>query len=175
MASYVKGNLLNIFYHNGTSWVPFAHSTSNSMSMSQETAQISSKDLGKHPDTEVTSSSWNFSTECYYTPANGAVASAMADAGKAYTFCFAQCSQSNYADGLVSATGVGSTSNWTPGTTFCKYGNAIVTSLNINAGDGETATMSIEFAGSGALKDSQPSSIESYTSGAGASAHSLDD
>lgn len=163
MANYVKGNLVNVFYHNGTSWVTLGYSTSNSLSVSNETTQVSSKDHGLHPDTEVTGSSWSMSGEYLFTAANAQVVMGMQKQGKAFSVCFAQVSESNYADGLKPVTDIETNSAWTVGSAFCKYGNAIVTSAEISAANGETATMSVEFTGSGALLDAAPATLSSYT------------
>ena len=62
--------------------------------------------------------------------------------------------QKRFGELKKSVTGISDASiAWTPGTAFVKYGKALVTSCEISGGDGETATMSVEFTGSGALSD----------------------
>jgi hypothetical protein len=163
MANYVKGTLINLFYHNGTSYVPFAYSQSNGLESSSETTQISSKDHGLHPDTEVTSSSFSMSGEYFFTPDNAKIILDMQRQGKAFSFCFAQTAETNFADGLKDVTGIGSQESYTPGTTFVQYGNALITSASISANNGEVATVSITATGSGALSDSAPETPVSYS------------
>ena len=165
MANYVKGNLVNVFYHNGTSWVTLGYSTSNSLSASNETTQVSSKDHGLHPDTEVTGSSWSMSGEYLFTAENAKVILGMQASGVPYSVCFAQVGESNFADGIESVTDISTNASWTVGSAFKKYGNALVTSAEISAANGETATMSVEFTGSGALLDEAPSTLKSFTTG----------
>ena len=164
MANYTKGTLVNVFYHDGTAWKAFAYSTNNSLSTSSETTDISSKDHGLHPDREVTATSFSMSGEYLFSAADANIILAMQQAGKEYSFCFAQTSQTNYADGLQSVTGVGEQQAWTPGTTFCKYGNGLVTSAEVGSSNGEVATVSLEITGSGALSDSAPTGakLKSY-------------
>lgn len=161
--SYTKGNLVNVFYHNGDAWKTFAYSQNNSLSTSSETNEVTSKDHGLHPDTEVTGANWSMSGEYLFSPADANIIIAMQQSGKPYSFCFAQTTQTNYADGLQPVTGVGSTEAWAPGNTFCKYGDGIVTSAEVSASNGEVATVSLEITGSGALKDTVMSNINSYT------------
>lgn len=158
MGNYIKGNLLNVFYRTGNTstgaWAALAYSTSNSLSMSTETTDISSKDHGLHPDKQVTGSSWSMSGEYYFTPENANKIISMKESGVPQYVCFCQVAQTDYSKGLKSVTGISDASTaWTPGTSFVKYGKALVTSCEISGGDGETATMSVEFTGSGALTD----------------------
>lgn len=161
--NYKKGNLINLFYHDGTNWKTLAYGQTHSLSRSNETTEISSKDHGLHPDTEVTGSSWSMSCEALFTVENAKVIMGMADKGEPYSVCFAQVSQTEWADGLQSVTDISTNQTWTPGNAFVKYGNALVTSCEITANNGETATLSVEFTGSGALLDAAPSPIKSYT------------
>lgn len=162
--TYSKGNLLNLFYHDGTNWKALAYGQNHSLSRSNETTEVSSKDHGIWPDTEVTGSSWSMSGEYLFTPDNAKVIMGMADKGEPFTVCMAQVSQTAWAAGLQSVTDISTNGNaWTPGSAWVKYGNAFVTSCEITANNGETATLSVEFTGSGALLDAAPSSIKSYT------------
>lgn len=154
--NYKKGNCLNVFYHDATSWKVWAYSTNNSLSTSSETNQISSKDHGLHPDTEITGNSFSMSGEYLFTPENANVALGMQQSGLPYTFAFAQINQDNWQDGLKSVTDISTNTAWTPGSSFVKYGSALVTSVEVGASNGETATLSIELTGSGALSDSAP-------------------
>ncbi len=161
--NYKKGNLINLFYHDGTTWKTLAYGQTHSLSRSNETTEISSKDHGLHPDTEVTGSSWSMSGEYLFTPDNAKVIMGMADKGEPFSVCMAQVSQTAWADGIQPVTDISTNAAWTVGTAWVKYGNALVTSCEITANNGETATLSVEFTGSGALLDAAPSPIKSYT------------
>lgn len=168
MPSYVKGNLINVFYAtkvgNDTVWKYFAHTTSNSLQMSSQTNEISSKDLGNHPDHEVTSQNWTMSGEFYFTTENANVAMAMANSAKRISFAFAKVSNpdSAAADGLKPVTGYGNETAWTKGTDFVQYGSARCTSFSITAAQGEVCTCSTEFTGDGALSSTAPVTPEYY-------------
>ena len=157
-----KGNQLQTFYYNGTAFKTFSYATANGLSYSNETAKVSSKDHGKNPETEVTSSSWSFSGEMLFDAASANAALGMAQSGEAYTFAFGTISQSAWQDGLKSVTDVSTNTAWTPGVEFIRYGNGIITSFSVTANDGETATASVEIEGSGALLNTAPSTKKGY-------------
>jgi len=103
------------------------------------------------------------SGEYLFTPDNAKVIMGMADKGEPFSVCMAQVSQTAWADGIQPVTDISTNAAWTVGTAWVKYGNALVTSCEITANNGETATLSVEFTGSGALLDAAPSPIKSYT------------
>lgn len=163
MKNYVRGTLINLFYHNGTAWKAFAYSTSNSLETSAETASIASKDMAQHPHTEINNQTFSMSGEYLFSPEDAKIIMAMMASAKVYTFAFAQTAETNYADGLVSETGVGDQESWSPGTDFVKYGDCNITSASITAANNEVATISLTLTGSGALMDAVPTNINSYT------------
>ena len=157
-----NGNQLQLFYHNGTKYVTFGHSTANSLQVSNETQTISSKDMGRHPQTETTGSNWSCSGSMLFTPDNAAKVMGMAATGQAYTIAFATIAENKWQDGLKSVTDISTNVAWTVGTQFVRYGDAIVTSASITANDGETVTMDVEFTGSGSLLTTAPATPKSY-------------
>jgi len=164
MANYVQGSLINVFYHDGTAWKTFAYAQSNSLNNSNETTNVSSKDHGLNPDVTISSSSFGFSGEYFFTPNTAEIAQDMFDKAKPYTFAFGQVAETDYASGLQPVTNKGEQQQWTPGATgkFIRYGNAILTSFNVTANNGEIATCQIEATGSGGLTKTAPSTINSY-------------
>jgi len=104
------------------------------------------------------------SGEYLFTPANASVIMGMADKGESYSICMAQVAQTDWAAGIQPVTDISTNAVWTIGTAWVKYGNALVTSCEITANNGETATLSVEFTGSGALLDTVPNPIKSYGS-----------
>lgn len=161
--SYSKGNLLNLFIHNGTNWVALAHGINHSLSRSNETTSVSSKDMGIHDQQEVTASSWNMSGEYLFTAGNANIIMDMADKAEPYSICFAKVAQTEWSDGIQPVTDISTNATWTVGSTWVRYGDALVTSCEITANNGETATISVEFTGSGALLKQPMTNIKSYT------------
>lgn len=162
--SYKKGNTLQLFYHDGTTWKPFSYSTSHSLSRSMDSNSISSKDHGIWPDMEVTGASWTLSLEAYWTKDNADIINGMMDKAEPFTFCFAQIAQADdWADGIQPVTDKTTQTAWTPGNVWVRYGNGLVTSSETSAPNLETATISLEITGSGALTDTAPTNIKSYT------------
>ena len=160
---YIKANLVNLFYHDGTAWVPFAYGQSHGLSVSSQTSEVSSKDHGNHPDQEVTSTSFTLSGSFYFTKENANTALAMANAAAPITWCFAQVSQTDYASGLKPVTNYGEQDAWTPGTDFKEYGSGIVTSFSIESQAGEVATCNLEITGRGALSSTAPTKVQAWT------------
>lgn len=161
--SYIKGNLIHLFYKDGESYKTLAYCQSNNMSFSTSTTDISSKDHGIYPDKEVSGSSWSMSGEYYFTKENANKILQMAKSTKVYQFAFAQVtdaaegSDTYAATGLKDVTGAtGAPEAWTIGSdTWVQYGKGIVTSAEVSAGVGETATLSLEITGTGALTDTE--------------------
>lgn len=154
--TYKKGNLLNVFFYDTSVWRTLAHSTNNSLSTSSETTQVSSKDFGNHPAQEITGSTWSMSGEYLLNPEDASIVLAMQDSGKTYTFAFGVVTETDWAAGIKPVTDISTNAKWTPGSTFMRYGNGLVTSAEIGAPNGDQATMSLEITGSGALSSTQP-------------------
>ena len=158
-----KGNQLQLFYHNGTKYVTFGYATANSLQVSNETQSVSSKDHGRHPETETTGSNWSCSGSMLFTTDNAAKVMGMAQSGQPYTIAFATVSEAKWQDGLKSVTDISTNISWSVGSGFVRYGDAICTSASITANDSETCTMDVEFTGSGRLLDTAPSTAKSYS------------
>ena len=160
--NYKKGNLINLFYHDGRAWKTLAYGQTHSLSRSADSTDISSKDHGIWPDKEVTGNSWTMSGEYLFTPANAEVIFGMADKAEPYSVCMAQVAQTDWASGIQPVTDISTNQAWTVGSAWVKYGNALVTSCEMSANNGEVATLSVEFTGSGSLSNTAPSPIKSY-------------
>ena len=163
--NYKHGNTINLFYYDSdtTSWKTLAYGQSHSLSISNETQEVSSKDHGLHPDQLMAGSSWSISGEYLFTPENANIIQAMADSGQLYSFCLATVTEADkWADGIQPVTDLTSQTAWTVGSAWVRYGNALVTSAEISAPQGEVATVSLELTGSGALLKTVMSSINGY-------------
>lgn len=159
---YKHGNLIQLFYNDGSEWKTLGYGQSHSLSMSNETTEVSSKDHGLHPDQLLSSQSWTISGEYLFTPENAEIIMGMANSGEPYTICMAQVAEAKWADGITPVTDIQTNAKWTIGNVWKKYGNALVTSCEMTANNGEVATLSIEFTGSGALLDAAPSPVLDY-------------
>ena len=163
--NYKHGNTINLFYYDtdSTTWKTLAYGQSHSLSISNETQEVSSKDHGLHPDQLMAGSSWSISGEYLFTPENANIIQNMADSGKVYSFCLATVSEADHwADGIQPVTDINTNAKWTVGSAWVRYGNALVTSAEISAPQGEVATVSLELTGSGALLKTVMSSINGY-------------
>lgn len=158
------GNLINLFYYDddAKAWKSLAYGQTHSLSRSAETTDVSSKDHGIWPEQLMSSNSWTASGEYLFSKESAQIIQKMFDKGEAYTICFALVSQSNWADGLQDVTNKGNTEAWSIGD-WAKYGDALVTSCEITGNNGEVATVSVEFTGSGSLSDTAPANIKGYS------------
>ncbi len=158
-----KGNQLQLFYHNGSKYTTFGFATANSLSVSNETQTVSSKDHGKNPETETTGSNWSCSGSMLFSTANANTVMGMAQTGQPYTIAFATIAENKWEDGLKSVTDISTNISWSISPSFVRYGSAIVTDATITANDGETCTMDVTFTGSGRLLSTAPATPKSYT------------
>ena len=159
----VKGNSLQVFYHDGTGFKTFAYSTANGLNYSVDVENISSKDHGLHPEKVSTTSNWEFSGSGLFDATSANVALGMAKSGTPYTFAFGSISQSDWQSGLKSVTDCSVNTAWSPGSAFIQYGNGIVTSFAITANDGQTASADYTISGCGSLSTTAPTTPTGYT------------
>jgi hypothetical protein len=169
MANYIKGNLVNVFYHDGTNWVFFAYTQSSNLQISNSLNSISSKDHGIHPDRVLQESTWSISNTAYSTPATLNVITNMAQSAKEYSFAFALVNEAASgqpdADGLAPVTGVGDVSTWTIGSTWVRYGNGMVSQASIESNVGDVSQISLDITGLGGLSATAQTGdrLKSYT------------
>ena len=159
--NWKHSNLIHLFYNNGEEWKTLGYGQSHGISRSAETQTVSSKDNGIWPDTLVSGNSWSMSGEYLFTVENANVIMGMADAAKPFTICMALVAETDWASGIQPVTDKTVNPKWTIGT-WKKYGNALVTSVDLSAQMGDVATLSVEFTGSGSLQDTVPTTINAY-------------
>lgn len=144
MKNVTKGNELMLFLDNKS----LAQATSHSLSITGNTIDIASKDMGVFGASEIGTITWEITSENLYTDDYHTLFSTMI-ARQPVTAVFGQ--PNNY-----NVNGLGDTSTyWIPDASVgAKYyqGPAIVTSLELNAPNGENATYSITLTGNGALE-----------------------
>lgn len=128
-----------------------ALATSCKLSMSAETIDTQSKDSGIWTEKDIKKLSWNGSSENLF--------SADADAnsyGKLFAMMLARkpvdmkfgIAANKGSDELPEA-------GWTPPASGAYSGTILITSLELNAPDGDKATFSANFEGTGALKNDE--------------------
>lgn len=139
MANVILGTDLMLFKDNKA----LAVATSCKLTINANVLETSSKDSGKWVSKQAAKLSWNASSENLYTVADY---KELVDAMIARTEVELQFSTVSNAD---SDNGVPS-NGWTPKADGYK-GNAIITSIDMNAPDGENATYTVSFEGTGAL------------------------
>ena len=146
MGQVINGGDLMLFL-GGTS---IAFSTSHKLSISAETVETSSKDNGgKWVAKAVRKLSWNMSTENLYSSEG---------AGKTYDDLFTMMTGRTEIDAIFTvekdyankADAVPET-GWLPMTTGQYKGKVVITSLELNAPNGDNATFTASFEGVGAL------------------------
>jgi len=144
--SKIQGGNLMLFI-NGKS---IAYATNHTLEISGETKDTSNKDegAGAWASEEVGLLSWTASTENLYSEdGEGNLYADLFDAMIAKTPIPAVFSLKSAADNVVNVTEGG----WTPKAP--KYqGNVVITSLSLNAPNGEYATFTANFSGVGALQ-----------------------
>ena len=146
MGQVINGGDLMLFL-GGTS---IAFSTSHKLSISAETVETSSKDNGgKWVAKAVRKLSWNMSTENLYS---------LEGAGKTYDDLFTMMTGRTEIDAIFTVerdyatkADVVPETGWVPMTTGQYKGKVVITSLELNAPNGDNATFTASFEGVGAL------------------------
>ena len=146
MGQVINGGDLMLFL-GGTS---IAFSTSHKLSISAETVETSSKDNGgKWVAKAVRKLSWNMSTENLYS---------LEGAGKTYDDLFTMMTGRTEIDAIFTVEKDYATKadavpagGWLPSTTGQYKGKVVITSLELNAPNGDNATFTASFEGVGAL------------------------
>ena len=142
-ATIIKGDELMIFKGGSA----LAYATSHTLSITGNTIDVSSKDHGFWGASDIGNITWEATTECLYTDSDyTALFNAMV-AKTPVTIVFAKAS--NYDGNGLAGVGSSQVQAWTAGAGFT--GQAVITSLEVNANTGENATYSATFTGTGAL------------------------
>lgn len=143
--SKIKGQELMLFLEGKS----IAYATSHTLEISAETADTSNKDEGggDWATSEISKMSWTASSENLFS-ADGN--------GEGYDSLFDLMIKKTPITAVFgrkkeTATEV-PTAGWTPQTTGVYEGKVVITSLSLNAPNGEYATYSVQFTGVGELK-----------------------
>lgn len=141
----IKGDELMLFDANNKA---LAWATSHTLTITGNTVDISTKDHGFWGASEVGNLTWEITSENLYCDDNYDELFDIMIAKQPVTVAFAKVS--NYDENGLTSVG-GTVSAWTPDTTNYRSGQAVITSLTVNANTGENATYSVTFTGAGPL------------------------
>ena len=147
----IKGDKLMIFVGGSA----IAYATSHTLSLTGNTTDISSKDHGFWGASDIGNLTWEATTENLYTEAgfDGLFNAYLKKTPVTIVFGYA----SNYnVNGLWLGEGTnpgGYENSWTADSTKGYTGQAVITSLSVNANTGENATFSCTFTGKGAIRN----------------------
>ena len=139
---YIKGGDLMLFEKSGSTYTAFAFAKSHSLQIDADSLEVSSKDSGKWKEFLTTKLSWTINAEHLYTEENYNSMMEKLIAREPIEVMFAICTNSNDEDGKPE-------SGWQAGAGY--KGSAVITSISVNANDGEVATYSITLQGASAL------------------------
>lgn len=161
--TYIKGNLINVFMSvcdtsvADPKWEYMTYTTNSGLNITSSLSEISSKDHGIHPDKILSSQNWEISEECLASVDSLDTIISAAQTGKELSFVFAKVAEPDEAGstGLNPVTSIGSTDTWTIGS-WKKYGNGVISSAQVGASNGDTATLSLTISGVGGLADVEP-------------------
>lgn len=141
-ATIIKGEELMLFDADGHS---IAYATNHTLTITGETQDISSKDHGQYGATSVNKITWEITSENLYT--DGAF-------DTLYTSMTGRAAITVYFGHHTSVTGTpadGDIAYWSQLAGQTYTGKAYITSLTVNANNGENATFSITLTGAGAF------------------------
>lgn len=143
--SIVYGGDLMFFIGSGTTKLPLAWSTSAKLSTSVEIKKVSSKDhVGKSVTKTTGTFDWNGSTDCLLSFDNLS--------GTTYLKQVYTMYKTGIPINIIFSAKTGNTQAWTSDQTKPTFiGQAIISTMDITAGDGEQATYTVSFEGSGDL------------------------
>lgn len=143
MAQYIKGGDLMLFSKGtGTTYSAFAYAKNHSLEVTADSLEVSSKDSGKWKEFLTTKLAWTITAEHVYTTESYDDLMTKLIAREPIEVLFAIATNANDEDGKPSG-------GWTAGAGW--KGSAIITSVSVNANDGEIATYSINLQGASAL------------------------
>jgi predicted secreted protein len=148
----IKGSDLMVFATIGSTLKSIAYATNHTLTVGSSSTEISTKDSGggKWVETNVQKLNWSMSTENLFAWEGGGEGQSFDDlfakmvSREPLTLVFALENSSTKPD-------VVPTGGWTPATAPRYTGSAYITDLQINAPDGDNASFTATFTGTGAL------------------------
>lgn len=152
----INGTDLMLFSKIGTTMSAFAGATTCSVSVSVEMLETSSKDSGKWKEQAARKLGWNCKSDQLMTIEGYDAVFAKMVSREVIDLEFGVAANAG-SDGMPAG-------GWTVPTSGYS-GKAIITSLELTAGDGETATYSVSLEGTGALVPKKAAGVKSATKG----------
>ncbi len=140
----IKGRDLMLFDAEGNS---YAFATNHTLTITAETADISSKDHGIWGASEVSKYSWEITSENLYTTAEFDKLFNTMLSGSPITVRFGLKAENDNSKSVAD----GDYNHWTSAEGYYE-GSAVITSLVANANNGDNATFSLTLSGSGSIK-----------------------
>jgi len=142
----LKGSKLMVFIGDA----PIAFATSHSLSITMNTTEISTKDHGDFPSVIGQNITWELTTENLYSDDGQTALWNAMKTMQPVTVKFAPATNYNNATSQKGLPLETDGAEWTAGTAIAS-GQALITSLSVNAPSGDNATLSATFTGVGAL------------------------
>ncbi|WP_195630722.1 phage tail tube protein [Bacteroides finegoldii] len=139
---YIKGGDLMLFQKSGSGYTAFAYAKSHSLQLDADSLEVSSKDSGKWKQFLTTKLSYTINAEHLFTETDYNSLLEKMIAREPIEILFAIATNSNDEDGKPAE-------GWTAGSGW--RGSAVITSISVNANDGEVASYSVSLQGSSPL------------------------
>lgn len=139
----IKGRDLMLFDDKGKS---FAWATNHTLTITADSAEITSKDHGIYGASEITKITWEITSENLYTDTDFATMFDKVITATPITIRFGIKAETDNTKTVAD----GDYSNWSCGTLYYE-GSAVITNLQANANNGDNASYSVTFTGSGKL------------------------
>ena len=153
----LKGSTVLVFINDE----PIAFATSESLSITTNTTEVSSKSHGIYPSLIVNSIGWTVSVENLASDDGMKALNALVNSAKNNTPVHLKFgTPANWTDKGIVNPGPQGPQAWTAPSTVLAEGDAILTSYSWNAPAGENLTMSAEFTGVGELELVQPTGTQ---------------
>ncbi|OAV64356.1 putative secreted protein [Bacteroidales bacterium Barb4] len=144
----VDGNNLMLFLHDGEAWKAYAAATSNTLSLTRETIDVSTKDSNYSAKKQTGVINWEITSDNLFTFGAFDDLIARMQVGAQVAVAFALVKPRNakggFDDGDEEPDGTAGSGKW---------GMAYMTSFEATAQNGEEATYSVTFEGTGELND----------------------
>lgn len=125
-----------------------AYATSHSLSLGSSTVESSTKDSGPYEGAEVNKLSWEISADHLFVIEEFDSLVAQWKSKQAVTLVWGKRAE----DPEQGCPADGDIANWTPAADWQYTGKAYITSLNVNAPNGDKASYSVTFKGDGDFK-----------------------
>lgn len=156
------GGDIMLFYYDGTSYTSIAHGTSHQLSLNAETEDINTKDAGKFGMTEVSRITWEITADHMYTRDgfNTFYSYMMGDPSKGENKLTVVFGEKDYVSPGTDDVNISADGNWLPDSesayAYVYSGVAVISSLSVDATNGQKATISVTLNGQASFSPGLP-------------------